>query len=238
MSSIQPGQEGKGLLARQMFEPSDLQITGKSVKQTANVHWLEGEKNCTSYWNFTELSGQNTSDQIEIEANMFVESKNSRKKKIPVNVIINNPDTGKSQTETLTVSNNKPALLQLGGNILEGSTTVTISMAPKHLGDFIGIKPDSVRLFHGKKSFEYNFLKGLTVISAQFVLMVVIATLGSTFFSLPVNILFCLFIFFCGNITDFMRDISTVINLSAAHDHNHDHGMSAVVKTPVRWQFS
>ena len=163
---------------------------------------------------------------------MFVESKNSRKKKIPVNVIINNPDTGKSQTETLTVSNNKPALLQLGGNILEGSTTVTISMAPKHLGDFIGIKPDSVRLFHGKKSFEYNFLKGLTVISAQFVLMVVIATLGSTFFSLPVNILFCLFIFFCGNITDFMRDISTVINLSASHDHNHDHGMSAVVKNP------
>jgi len=189
LSSIQTGKEGKGLLARQMFEPSDLQITGKSVKQTGDIRWFEGEKNCASYWNFTELSGQNTSDTIEIEANMFVESKNNRKKRIPVNVKVINPDTGKSQSETLTVSNNKPALLHLAGNALEGSTTLTITMTPKHLGDFIGIKSDSLRLFHGKKSFEYNFLKGLTVISAQFVLMVVIATLGSTFFSLPVNIL-------------------------------------------------
>ncbi|MDR4497496.1 MAG: hypothetical protein MRK02_06170 [Candidatus Scalindua sp.] len=232
MSSTQTGQEGKGLLARQMFEPSDLQITGKSVKQTGDIHWFEGKKNCASYWNFTELSGHNTSDTIEIEANMLVESKNNRKKRIPVNVKVINPDTGKSQRETLTVSNHKPSLLHLGGNTLEGSTTLTIIITPKHLGDFIGIKSDSLRLFHGKKSFEYNFLKGLTIISAQFVLMVVIATLGSTFFSLPVNILFCLFIFFCGNITDFMRDITTVINLSAVHDHNHDHGMSAVVKKP------
>ncbi len=60
--------------------------------------------------------------------------------------------------------------------------------------------------------------------------MIVIATLGSTFLSLPVNILFCLFVFFCGNIIDFMRDLSTVINVVGVHEH--DHGISAVVSKP------
>jgi len=52
--------------------------------------------------------------------------------------------------------------------------------------------------------------------------------LGSTFLSLPVNILFCLFVFFCGNITDFMRDLSTVINIIETREH--DHGVSAVMQ--------
>ena len=58
--------------------------------------------------------------------------------------------------------------------------------------------------------------------------MVIIAVLGSTFLSLPVNILFCLFIFFCGNITNFMRDLSTVINVFETHEHGH--GISTVLK--------
>jgi hypothetical protein len=163
---------------------------------------------------------------------MFVESRNNRKKKIPVNVKFVNHYTGESHKETITVSNNKPSFLRLGSNTLGGSENLTIVITPIHSGDFLGVRPDSLRLFLGEKSFEYNFLKGLIVISAQFILMVVIATLGSTFFSLPVNILFCLFIFFCGNITDFMRDISTVINIVEAHEHEHEHGISAVVKRP------
>lgn len=232
MASLQTGSEYQGLIARQMFEPSHLKITGKSAKKSGNVHWIEGEKDCTSSWYFTGLQNQKIHDTIELETNMFVESRNNRKKKIPVNVKFVNHYTGESHKETITVSNNKASLLRLDSNTLGGGENVTIVMTPKHSGDFLGIKSESLRLFLGKKSFEYNFLKGLIVISAQFILMVVIATLGSTFFSLPVNILFCLFIFFCGNITDFMRDISTVINIVAVNDHNHDHGISAVVKKP------
>ena len=58
--------------------------------------------------------------------------------------------------------------------------------------------------------------------------MVIIAVLGSTFLSLPVNILFCLFVFFCGNITDFMRDLSTVINVFETREH--EHGISEVMQ--------
>ncbi|KAA3608542.1 MAG: hypothetical protein D8M57_09330 [Candidatus Scalindua sp. AMX11] len=232
VDSLQKDTEHQGLTARQMFEPAHLKITGKSAKKSGNIHWIEGEKGCASSWSFTGLESKNTSDKIVIESNMFVESRNNRKKTIPVNVKVVNHFTGESHRETVTVANKKPSFLRWSNETLGGGKNLTIVMTPQHSGDFLGIRPDSLRLFLGNKSFEYNFLKGLIVISAQFILMVVIATLGSTFFSLPVNILFCLFIFFCGNITDFMRDISTVITIAGAHEHDHEHGISAVVKKP------
>ncbi|MDR4506593.1 MAG: hypothetical protein MRK01_17625 [Candidatus Scalindua sp.] len=232
MASLQTGSEYQGLTARQMFEPSHLKITGKSAKKSGDVHWIEGEKDGASSWFFTGLTNHTASDTIEIEINMLVESRNNRSKKIPAKVKVVNHYTGESHKETITVSNNKASAFRLGSYTPGRSGNLTIVITPENSGDFLGMRSESLRLFLGKKSFEYNFIKGLTVISAQFILMVVIATLGSTFFSLPVNILFCLFIFFCGNITDFMHDLSTVINITASDEHNHDHGISAVVKKP------
>ncbi len=229
-ASLQEETEIQGLTARQMFKPSNLAITGKSATKSGTVNWIEGENDCASSWRFKGLPGRNTSDLSEVEINMFVETRNNRKKNIPINVKIVNHSTGKSHNETMTVSNNKHSSLLLDSNALGESGNLSIVITPKHSGDFLGIRPESLRLFVGKKSFEYNFLKGLIIISAQFLLMVIITTLGSTFFSLPVNILFCLFIFFCGNITDFIRDISTVINIAESHDH--EHGISSVIKKP------
>ena len=125
------------------------------------------------------------------------------------------------QTESLEVSQNKPLLLRLNGKSLDGSEELTIVISPGKSGDFLGIRADSLRIFWGGKGFGCNYLKGLTIISTQFLLIVVIAVLGSTFLSLPVNILFCLFVFFCGNITDFMRDLSIVLNVIETREHEH-----------------
>lgn len=229
-ASRQDVQNGKRLLAREKFEPSDLQVTGKSAKNIGDVYWIEGGGRGTSRWDFEGLSYKERPDELEIEAKLLVESKKRFTRKIPINIKIINPYTGKVQVESIEVSNNKPASLKLSTKTLEGSEKLTLVISPKNPGDFIGMSSDSLKVFLGEKSFEYNFLKGLTIISSQFILMIVIATLGSTFLSLPVNILFCLFIFFCGNIIDFMRDLSTVINVFGAHEH--DHGISDVVNKP------
>ena len=229
-ASGQDVQKGKELLAREKFEPLDLQVTGKSVKNIGNVYWIEGGGNGTSKWDFEGLAYKERLDVLEIEVKLLVESKKRFAKKITINIKIINPYTGKTQVESIEVFNNKPASLKLSAETLAGSEKLTLVISPENPGDFIGISSDSLTVFLGKKSFEYNFLKGLAIISAQFILMIVIATLGSTFLSLPVNILFCLFVFFCGNIIDFMRDLSTVINVLGAHEH--DHGISAVVNKP------
>jgi ABC-type transport system involved in multi-copper enzyme maturation permease subunit len=231
-ASRQDVQNGKGLLAREKFEPSDLQVTGKSAKNIGNVYWIEGGGKGTSKWDFEGLTYKERPEELEIEAQLFVESKKRFTSKIPINVKIINPYTGKTQVESIKVSNDKPASLKLSTKTLAGSEELTLVISPENPGDFIGVSSESLKIFLGEKSFEYNFLKGLTIISAQFILMIVISVLGSTFLSLPVNILFCLFIFFCGNITDFMRDLSTVINVVGAHEHEHEHGIAAVVNKP------
>ncbi len=225
----QDAKDGKGLIAREKYDALDLRVTGESAKKIADYHWIGGGGKGSSAWEFKGLRYEKIPDDFEIEVNLFAQS-GRREKKIPVNIKIINPHVGMTRTETIDVYNTKPAALKIKGDVLEGSKEITVVMAPKNKGDFIGMKPDSLKVFLGGKSFEYNFLKGLTIISLQFVLMIVIATLGSTFLSLPVNILFCLFIFFCGNIIDFMRDLSTVINVLETHDH--DHGISAVIKKP------
>lgn len=229
-ASKQDVQKGKWLLAREKFEPSNMQVAGKAAKNIGNVYWIEGGERGTSTWDFEGLTYKKRTEEFEIEVKLLVESKKRYTTKIPINIKIINPYTGKSQTKSIKVSNNKPASLKLSTKTLEGSEKLTLVISPENPGDFIGMSSDSLTVFLGEKSFEYNFLKGLAIISAQFILMIVIATLGSTFLTLPVNILFCLFIFFCGNITDFMRDLSTVINIFEIHDHEHE--ISAVVNKP------
>ena len=224
----QSHQGNSELMVRDQFDPDTLQITGEPTRKIGNVSWIEGGGKGSSVWKFKGLYSKDRNDDLEIKADFLVESKKRYDWGIPVNIKIINPVTGKVLTESIEISRNKPGLLRLNGESLEGSGELTIVVSPENSGDYIGISSDSLRVFFGKKSFGYNFLKGLTIISFQFFLMVIIAVLGSTFLSLPVNILFCLFVFFCGNITDFMRDLSTVINVFETHEH--EHGLSALMK--------
>jgi ABC-type transport system involved in multi-copper enzyme maturation permease subunit len=223
----QSTQGSSGLLAREQFNPVDLQIKGDSSRKIGNVSWIEGGKGA-SVWKFRGLRSKDRKEDLAIEVNFLIEGKKRSTGKIPVKIKVINPYSSKVLTESMEASQNKPLLLRLNGKSLDGSEELTIVVSPENSGDFIGIRADSLRIFWGEKGFGWNYLKGLTIISTQFLLMVVIAVLGSTFLSLPVNILFCLFVFFCGNITDFMRDLSTVINVIETREH--DHGISGVMQ--------
>ena len=224
----QSTQDSSVLLARKAFGPVNLQITGDSARRIGNVTWTEGGGKGASVWKFKGLSSKGKNDNLAIEANFLIEGKKRSTGKIPIKIKVINPYSAKVLTESMEVSQNKPLLLRLNGKSLDGSEELTIVVSPENSGDFIGIRADSLRIFWGGKGFGCNYLKGLTIISTQFLLIVVIAVLGSTFLSLPVNILFCLFVFFCGNITDFMRDLSTVINVIETREH--DHGISGVMR--------
>jgi ABC-type transport system involved in multi-copper enzyme maturation permease subunit len=217
----QSTQDSSVLLARKAFGPVNLQITGDSARRIGNVTWTEGGGKGASVWKFKGLSSKDKNDNLAIEADFLIEGKKRSTGKIPVKIKIINPYSARVLTESMEISRNKPLLLRLNGKSLDGSAELTVVVSPENSGDFLGVRADDLRIFWGEKSFGCNYLKGLTIISTQFLLMVVIAVLGSTFLSLPVNILFCLFVFFCGSITDFMRDLSTVINVFETREHEH-----------------
>ncbi len=223
----QSDQNSRGLLAREQFKPVDLQIAADSERKIGNVSWIQGGGKETSVWKFKGLRSKDKNDDLEIEADFLIEGKKRSSGKVPIKIKVTNLYSAILFDESMDVSRNKPLLLRLNSKLLVGSEELTIIVSPENSGDFLGIREDSLSIFWGGKNFGCNYLKGLIIILTQFFLMVIIAVLGSTFLSLPVNILFCLFIFFCGNITDFMRDLSTVITVFETHEH--EHGISAAM---------
>ncbi len=221
-------QGSRELLVRETFSPVDLQLTGELARKIGSVSWVGGGGKGASVWNFEGLYAKDTNEDLEIQANFLIEGKKRSTGKIPVIIKVINPYSARVIKESIEVSRNKPLFLRINGKSLDGGGELTVIVSPKNSGDFLGMREDSLRIFWGKKNFECNYLKGLLIMSTQFLLMVIIAVLGSTFLSLPVNILFCLFVFFCGNITDFMRDLSTVINVFETREH--EHGISTVMQ--------
>ena len=70
----QSTQGSSGLLAREQFNPVDLQITGDSLRKIGNVSWIEGGKGA-SVWKFKGLSSKGKNDNLAIEANFLIEGK-------------------------------------------------------------------------------------------------------------------------------------------------------------------
>jgi len=146
----QNSQDSHGLLAREQFDPVDLQITGDSARNIGNVSWIEGGKGA-SVWKFRGLSSKDRKDDLEIEANFLIEGRKRSTGTIPVKIKVINPYSARVLTESMEVSQNKPLLLRLNGKSLDGSEELTIVISPGKSGDFLGICADSLRIFWGGK---------------------------------------------------------------------------------------
>ncbi len=69
--------------------------------------------------------------------------------------------------------------------------------------DLYLVKPDH--------PFEWNYVKAVLAVAFGCVLMCSVATMGSTFLSAPVSIIFGFFIYFCGSLVDLIRDIAATL---------------------------
>ena len=65
-ASKQDVQKGKGLMAREKFEPSNMQVTGKATKNIGDVYWIEGGERGTSTWDFEGLTYKKRTEEFEI----------------------------------------------------------------------------------------------------------------------------------------------------------------------------
>lgn len=112
----------------------------------------------------------------------------------------------------------------------EGVLTIAVERMDSET--FLGI-PDRGRfgIYARQGSFAWNFIKGTTVIFLQLVLLSAAAVTGSTFLSAPVSVLFAFFIFFCGNLIDFMRNAATILSWGVVHTH----GPQTVIASWWNW---
>lgn len=217
------------LKARKQTSSVELSINGEYQETPGGTKWIECGKG-TAVWTISGLRKTYPGKYMEVEIDPGLEGSDSF---IPLEVGVINPETDKEESCLINARIGERLILRINRQAAERSDQLIIEISPKNSGDYFGVNKKKVKIFYNYGSFEYNFLKAVAVIFFQIVLIIFIGVTGSTFFKTPaVSIFFILFVFLCGFMVDYLRDLETVINVGDYHSHSHEHGLPLAEEEP------
>ncbi|MCF6154959.1 MAG: ABC transporter permease [Candidatus Brocadia sp.] len=223
-------EEYKGILkARKEFKASQFSIEGKPHHTREGILWVEGGRTGIASWSFPELYKKpENKSTFEIELNLKIESSGTFIDTVPLVVGIENTISGRCKTEVLSATVDKPLTVKLDPEIVQAGGAIKVTAFPVHMTDYAGVRHDDVTVFSIQKGFVSNYAKAISITFLKFLLIIIIAVMGSTYLSAPVSIVSALVVFLCGHILEFIRDFSLLMQ----HQDVHDHGLPSVLKKP------
>ena len=195
---------------------------GLSPKRT--MTWLSQDAPFKAVWVFHNLRRSSLPPEaIEGFADLFqVSSAQMGTSSIDLVFSIQDPKDPKHVLwkGTAPSTRERPALFTFPAQSISPDGTLRVAVERADPITFLGI-PDELRfgLYARHGSFDWNFVKALLVIFFQLVLLAAVAVAGSTFLSAPVSVIFAFFIFFCGNLVDFMSTAAKILTWSASVTH-------------------
>ena len=220
----------KGIFkARDEFQASKFSILGKSHHVREGIAWIEGGRSGIAVWSFSDLyKNLDNKSSFEVELSLKMESSRGFVDTVPLVVGIEGVVSGRHKVEVLSVRIDEPLIIKLDPEIFQTRDNVNISVFPIHGMDYIGVTQKDVRIFSVQKSFVCNYGKAVVITFLKFLLIVIIAVMGSTYLSTPVSIVSALFVFLCGHVLDFIKDFSLLIQRYDVHEH----ALPTVLKKP------
>lgn len=227
-SGIPEGKKGV-FKVKNEFDSSGFSIEGRVHHVREGIIWVEGGRSGVATWKFQDLNKKlDDKFSFEVECDLKIESGKGSSDTIPLVVGIGDPVVGQGKTEVLSAKMDEPLTVEIDRVIIQKSGSLVITVFPLCNDDYIGVTKEYVKVFSVQKGFVFNYAKAIVMTFLKFLLMVVIAVMGSTYLSAPVSIASALFVFLCGHILDFFRDFSLLVNRSDLHEHTLPSGF----KTP------
>ena len=220
----------RGILkARNEFVASEFSIQGKVHHVREGIVWVEGGRTGVALWSFSDLCRKlDTKSSFEVEFNIKIDSSRKDIDAIPLVVGVDAAGVGQSKTLVLLAKIDEPLTLKIDPAIVKKSSILNITVFPILGTDYIGVTREDAKLYSVKKGFIYNYIKAIGITFLKFLLIVIIAVMGSTYLSAPVSIVSALVVFLCGHILDFIKDFSLLIQ----HYDVHEHALPTVLKKP------
>lgn len=214
--------------ARNEITASQFSVQGKSHHIRGGIVWIEGGRTGIAVWNFSGVYNKpDDKCYFEVEFNPKIESTRKFAGTIPLVVRTENVDSDQQRIEILSVKADEPLLVKIAPEIIQKSSDINISVFPLNKTDYIGMTQDNVRMFLVKEGFVFNYVKAVIITFLKFLLIVIIAVMGSTYLSAPVSIASALIVFICGHILDFIKDFSFLIQ---DHVHEHEYTLPTVIE--------
>lgn len=217
------------LIARKPTENVNLSFRGVNETSNEEVKWIEGDK-ATAILTIT-LNNKMRDKDIEVELNYYIEGDETS---IPLKVTAMNSALQHKETRTVVAYIDKKLTLSFDRQLTGESDQLIIEFEPLNEGHFIGLKNKNIKVFYDSAIFEYNFIKAITIILFQVILIIFIGVTGSTFLITPaVSISFVMFMFFCGYMVDYLKDFESALSFQGVHTHHgHEHEMETVATAP------
>lgn len=225
-SSLPEGQKSI-LKARHEFKASRFSVQGKLHHVSGGISWIEGGRSGIASWDFSH--GEKEHDNrtaLEVELNVRVESSREDADHVPLVVGIEDLSRDKKKTEILSGKADEPLIIKIDSEIVKNGV-IRVTVFPILGMDCIGVTRESVKVFSIQRGFIFNYGKAVVISFLKFLLIIVIAVMGSTYLSAPVSTVSALVIFSCGHILDFIKDFSLLIQHGSCHEH-----LPSVIKEP------
>lgn len=223
-------EEYRGIVkARSEFVASHFSIQGTVHHARQGIGWIAGGRSGVARWQFSHIKKPpGHASGFEVEGNLKIESSGGFTGTIPLMVRVENEISGRGKTEVISANVDKPFILKIDPAIIQENTTLNITAFPVLATDYLGVTPMDVKVFLIRKGFLSNYGKAVLLTFLKFVLIVIIAVMGSTYLSAPVSIVAAFVVFLCGHILDFIKDFSLLMQ----DHHAHEHAVPGVLKTP------
>lgn len=223
-------EEYRGIVkARTEFTASQFDIKGKLHHIREGIAWIEGGRTGIARWTFSGLR-KNPANKSAFEAEFSpkIESSRGFVDTIPLAVRVEDANLCRWKTEVLSASVDKPFIVKIDTEGVQENSIMHITVFPVHPTDYIGVTQKDVKIFSIQKGFVSNYAKAVVITFLKFLLIVVIAVMGSTYLSAPVSIVSAFVVFLCGHILEYIKDFSLLIQ----HHDVHEHALSAMLKKP------
>lgn len=139
---------------------------------------------------------------------------------------VQNPTTGEIHTEVFGAETLRPTHVSFPASMIDDSGRLTITLNTRLKSGNYSAMAGSVAVLSQPSTYGINFLKALTLMFMQYMVLVFVATAASTFLTSTVSTITALFVYFTGSLTEMLRaqalELGTRADLFAAGDHSHD----------------
>jgi len=162
---------------------------------------------------------------IRIAVKMEIRTSHVGKHVDDVPIAVLNPKTGKEEPFQHRLKGRTPSILSVGREYLSEDGSLQLRFVRDEPNVLFAVsRTDSFRVLLAPRSFELNLLRSFFVLFLQMVVVVAVASLGSTFLSGPVAMFLSFGVYICGNVMDFVETIAEKLKAGTYRIPGHTHG--------------
>jgi ABC-type transport system involved in multi-copper enzyme maturation permease subunit len=141
-------------------------------------------------------------------------------------LLVANPTTGETKDIIFGPQNDIPQYVSFPRSMIDREGRLMIVLGRRSASGSISAAADSIAILSQPSGYTANFVKGMAMMFMQYMVLVFIAVAASTLLTSTVSIIFALFVYFTGSLTEILRDqalaLGSEVNIFTMAEHTHE----------------